>query len=74
MRGLNLGVHKLRPGGYRVAEPIWEKEDAERAEQGLPPHFDKYLPWQEDQELCQGPVQGGPGNKGAYHGSEDQGA
>ena len=42
MRDLNLGVHKLGPGGYRVAEPIWDKEDAERAEQGLPPCFDKY--------------------------------
>ena len=37
MRELNLGEHKLGPGGYRVAEPIWDKEDAERAEQGLPP-------------------------------------
>ena len=42
MRDLNLGVHKLGPSGYRVAEPIWDKEDAERAEQGLPPLFDKY--------------------------------
>ena len=42
MRDLNLGVHQLGPGGYRVAEPIWDKEDAERAEQGLPPHFEKY--------------------------------
>ena len=42
MRDLNLGVHKLGPGGYRVAEPIWDKEDAERAGQGLPPLFDKY--------------------------------
>ena len=42
MRDLNLGVHKLGPGGYRVAEPIWDKEDAERAEQGLPPCFEKY--------------------------------
>ena len=42
MRDLNLGVHKLGPGGYRVAEPIWDKEDAECAEQGLPPLFDKY--------------------------------
>ena len=42
MRELNLGEHKLGPGGYRVAEPIWDKEDAERAEQGLPPHFEKY--------------------------------
>ena len=32
MRDLNLGVHKLGPGGYRVAEPIWDKEDAEHAE------------------------------------------
>ena len=42
MRDLNLGVHKLGPGGYRVAEPIWDKEDAKRAEQGLLPLFDKY--------------------------------
>ena len=28
MRELNLGVHQLGPGGYRVAEPIWDKEDA----------------------------------------------
>ena len=41
MRDLNLGVHKLGPGGYRVAEPKWDKEDAERAEQGLPPRFEK---------------------------------
>ena len=27
MRELNLGVHQLGPGGYRVAEPIWDKED-----------------------------------------------
>ena len=42
MRELNIGEHKLGPGGYRVAEPIWDKEDAERAEQGLPPRFEKY--------------------------------
>ena len=42
MRELNLGEHKLGPSGYRVAEPIWDKEDAERAEQGLPPRFEKY--------------------------------
>ena len=42
MRELNLGAHKLGPSGYRVAEPIWDKEDAERAEQGLPPRFKKY--------------------------------
>ena len=42
MRQLNLGVHQLGPGGYRVAEPICDKEDAERAEQGLPPRFEKY--------------------------------
>ena len=42
MRELNLGEHKLGPGGYRVAEPIWDKEDADRAEQGLPPGFEKY--------------------------------
>ena len=42
MRDLNLGVHKLGPGGYRVAEPIWDKEDAEHAEQGLSPRFEKY--------------------------------
>ena len=42
MRQLNLGVHQLGPGCYRVAEPIWDKEEADRAEQGLPPLFDKY--------------------------------
>ena len=42
MRDLNLGFHQLGPDGYRVAEPIWDKEDAERAEQGLPPRFEKY--------------------------------
>jgi len=42
MRELNLGEHTLGPGGYRVAEPIWDKEEADRAEQGLPPLFDKY--------------------------------
>ena len=42
MRQLNIGVHQLGPGGYRVAEPIWDKEDAERAKQGLPPRFEKY--------------------------------
>ena len=42
MRELNLGEHTLGPGGYRVAEPIWDKEDAERAEQGLPPRFEKF--------------------------------
>ena len=42
MRELNLGHHTLGPGGYRVVEPIWDKEDAERAEEGLPPLFDKY--------------------------------
>ena len=42
MRELNRGEHTLGPGGYRVAEPIWDKEDAERAEQGLPPRFERY--------------------------------
>ena len=42
MRELNIGEHTLGPDGYRVAEPIWDKEDTERAEQGLPPRFEKY--------------------------------
>ena len=42
MRQLNLGVHQRGPDGYRVAEPIWDKEDVECAEQGLPPRFEKY--------------------------------
>ena len=42
MRELNLGVHRLGPGGYRVAEPKWNKEDAERSAQVLLPHFKKY--------------------------------
>ena len=41
MRELNLGVHQLGPGGYRMAEPIWGKEDVERAEQSLLPRFEK---------------------------------
>ena len=40
--GAELREHTLGPGGYRVAEPIWDKEEADRAEQGLPPLFDKY--------------------------------
>ena len=42
MRELNLGVHRLSPGGYRVAEPRWDKEDAERAAQDLSSLFNKY--------------------------------
>src|SRR4051812_16923034 len=42
MRELNLGVHRLGPDSYRVAEPKWDKEDAERAAQGLPPRYKKY--------------------------------
>ena len=42
MRKLNIGVHQLGPDGYRVAEPVWDKEDAERAKQGLLPRFEKY--------------------------------
>ena len=42
MRELNLGEHKIGPDGCRVVEPIWDKEDTERAEQGLPPRFKKY--------------------------------
>ena len=42
MREVNLGEHKLGLGGYRVAEPIWDKDDMEHAEQGLPPRFEKY--------------------------------
>ena len=33
---------KLGLRGYRVAEPIWDKEDVEHAEHGLPPRFEKY--------------------------------
>ena len=40
--GVELRGTKLGPGGYKVAEPIWDKEDAERAEKGLPLRFDKY--------------------------------
>ena len=39
--GVQLRGPPTRSGGYRVAEPIWDKEDAERAEQGLPPRFEK---------------------------------
>ena len=40
--GAELREHTLGPGGYRVAEPIWDKEDAEPAEQGLPSRFEKF--------------------------------
>ena len=73
MRELNLGEHKLGLGGYRVAEPIWDKEDAEHAKQGLPPRFKKYRDkqtrnflrarYKEDpvtKELTTDPVQGRP--------------
>ena len=42
MRELKLGVHRLGPSGYRVEETKRDKEDAERATQGLPPRFNKY--------------------------------
>jgi hypothetical protein len=42
MRKLNLGTHKLGPGGYQVAQPKWDKEDEERARNGLSPLFSKY--------------------------------
>jgi hypothetical protein len=43
MRSLNIGHHNLGPGGYRAAQPKWDKEDADRAEKNLPPLFEKFL-------------------------------
>ena len=53
-----------------MAETIWDKEDAERAEQGLPLRFEKYRNKQ-TRNFVRARYKG---NKGAYHGSEDQGA
>src|SRR4051812_50170999 len=41
MRELNLGEHTLGPGGFRVAGPKWDKEEAERGEPRPTPPFDK---------------------------------
>ncbi|KAM0922423.1 hypothetical protein ACQ4PT_006181 [Festuca glaucescens] len=42
MQSLNIGIHTLGPGGYRAAQPKWDKEDAKRAEKKLPPLFEKF--------------------------------
>ena len=40
--GVELRGPPTRSRRLQSAEPIWDKEDAERAEQGLPPRFKKY--------------------------------
>ncbi|KAK1682916.1 hypothetical protein QYE76_043764 [Lolium multiflorum] len=42
MRKLNLGTHKLGPGGFRVAQPKWDAADEERVKNGLEPLFSQY--------------------------------
>lgn len=42
MRKLNLGTHKLGPGGFRVAQPKWDAADEERVKNGLEPLFPQY--------------------------------
>ncbi|KAK1670791.1 hypothetical protein QYE76_058950 [Lolium multiflorum] len=42
MRKLNLGTHKLGPGGFRVAQPKWDAQDEERVRNGLEPLFAQY--------------------------------
>ena len=39
---LELRTTHTQSQRYRVVEHIWDKEDVKRAEQGLPPLFDKY--------------------------------
>jgi hypothetical protein len=42
MRSLNLGTHKLGPGGFRAAQPKWDAQDKERVKNGLQPLFSQY--------------------------------
>ncbi|KAK1628263.1 hypothetical protein QYE76_002578 [Lolium multiflorum] len=42
MRKLNLGTHKLGPGGFRAAQPKWDAADEERVKNGLEPLFSQY--------------------------------
>jgi hypothetical protein len=42
MRKLNLGTHKLGPGGFRVAQPKWDAADEERVKNGLEPLLPQY--------------------------------
>ena len=69
---LNIGVHQLGPDGYRVAEPVYDKEDAERAKQGLPPRFEKYSDKQ-TRNFLRARYKEDPVTK-ELTGSEDQGA
>jgi hypothetical protein len=46
MHDKNIGHHNLGSGGYRGKQPIWAKEDAELARQGLENPFDRFNdPW-----------------------------
>ena len=42
MNSKNVGHHHLGSGGYFVAKPKWEKQDAEWAEKGIPNPYDKF--------------------------------
>jgi hypothetical protein len=39
LRDMNIGTHHLGSGGYKVAVPKWEKEDAEAIARGETPPF-----------------------------------
>ena len=42
MNSKNVGQHHLGSGGYFMAEPKWEKQDAEWAEKGIRNPYDKF--------------------------------
>ena len=73
LQARNTPPHRLGSRGYEGKRHIWAKEDAEHVSHGILDPLAEFTD-PPDQELCQGPVQEGPENKGAYHGSEDQGA
>jgi hypothetical protein len=39
---MNIGHHHLGSGGYRAAEPKWDKEDDEYRAKGIPNPFSKF--------------------------------
>ena len=41
---MNIGNHRLGCGGYLAKLPEWEKEEAERAEKGIPDPLAQYSP------------------------------
>jgi hypothetical protein len=42
LHDMNIGTHRLGPGGYRAAKHIWKKEDAELQAKGKKNPFDKF--------------------------------